>query len=113
MKKILSWVRTHASFLLLILLGAWTGAYLLKRKSNSIGTMEAALETERHVSAIKKLQAQRVAQRPVDQAKANQILAVTAEIAEHKRRVVELHSGKPWGELSDEDIRRALLDAGL
>jgi len=107
------WLKTHAGAAFLCLIGAWTGAFLLKRKDNHVNSIEQALELERHKAKVKSLRQQRLALRPLDRRKADEVMAVTQEIAKHHQRVAELMSGKPWGELSDEEIKRALFSAGL
>lgn len=111
--SLVRWLKTNAGVAFLCMTGAWTGALLLRRKGNQVNSVEQALELERHRAKVKTLRAQRLALRPLDRRKADEVMAVTQEIAKHHQRVAELMSGKPWGELSDEEIKRALFSAGL
>ncbi len=112
-KECAQWLKTNAAFLLLLVIGAFTGAALLRSKQSRINTIEAALEVERRKKKVVELSAQRMALRPVDEEKANAILRLSAEMAKHNKRIVELHSGQSWEQLPGEDIRRALRDVGL
>lgn len=112
-KAAVAWVNAHAAALLLLTLGAWTGAVLIRRKTNQVNTIASALEVERTKARVKELEAQRKALRPLDEAKANEILRISAEIERRKKRVAELHGGKPWEEMGDDEVRRALREAGL
>jgi hypothetical protein len=113
MERITAWVRTHLGYLVLLALGAFTGAALLRSRTSRISSFEAALELERRKRQIVKLHEQRMRLSPIDTETANEILRLSAEVEKHKQRIVEMHKGVPWDGLSDQDIRAALRDAGL
>lgn len=108
-----SWLRANAVWLSLLALGAWTGAALYRRKTNQINSISAALEVERAKAKVKVLTAQRLALKPLDANAANAVFKISAQITDTKKRIAELHAGKPWEEMKDDEIRRALREARL
>lgn len=107
------WLRSNMVWLGLLLLGAWTGAALYRRKTNQINSMAAALEVERAKAQVKVLTAQRLALKPLDANAANAVFKLSAQITDTKKRIAELHAGKSWEEMKDDEIRRALREARL
>lgn len=112
-RNIVEWIKAHGAFVVLMLVGAWTAAFLRVRKTNQVNTIKAAIELEKRKGQVKILHAKQRTLRATDEVKANQVLLITAEISKHQQRIAEIHSGKSWKDLTDEEINRALADAGL
>jgi hypothetical protein len=107
------WVQHNGAWLLLLLVGAWTGAALYRRKTNQVNSVAAALAVERAKAQVTVLRAQRAALKPQDEAAANAILKLSAKITDQKKLIAELHSGKAWEEMRDDEVSRALREARL
>lgn len=113
LRAIVRWITANGAWLFLLLVGAWTGAALYRRKTNQINSVATALAVERAKTQVKVLQAQREALRPQDEAAANAIMKLSAKITDQKKLIAELHSGKAWEEMRDDEVSRALREARL
>jgi len=107
------WLKRHSMWLLLVVLGAWTGAALIRKRSSQVNTLESALAVQRSKQALQVLRKQQAKLVTSDRVVANEVLQVSAEITRHKRAIAEAHAGKGWDELSDDEVRAALREAGL
>ncbi len=109
-----TWLRVHAGWLLLICLGAFTGAALLRRKDNQINSLKAARQVEKAKAEIKVLETKRQSIAAKDREDANEVITLSASIAAKQKEIAALHEGRhQWDDLSDEQVRAALKNAGL
>jgi len=107
------WVQRHALCLLLIVIGAWTGAFLIRRRDNAVTTLNSARSVDRAKARIATLRAKSATIAALDQDKANELLRVHSDIEQHKRAIAEIYNGKPWSAMTDAEALAALKAAGV
>lgn len=115
------WTKMNAGWLLLMTLGAVTGAKLLRRKDSEVQSVKEALEVQKHKAAIENLKGRReeVLKQEAETARADreiqQKAAVLAlDIAERKRRIAALHDKKLDVEaMTNSEVEEYFRNAGL
>lgn len=110
---VVDWIKRHALWLLLAVVGSWTGAALIRRRNNAVNTIDSALSVERAKARIATLRAESASVAAVDQQKANELLRIHNDIEQHKKDIAETYSGKPWAGMSDAEVQEALRAAGV
>lgn len=107
------WLRRHAVWLLLLIVGAWVGARLYRSKSSSVSTISDARAVTKRVKEARALEREAATLDAHDEVAANRLIELNTRIATAKRQVAEQHTGRSWDTLSDTEIRNALKEAGL
>jgi len=110
---LVDWVKRHALWLLLMAVGSWTGAVLIRRRSNAVSTIDSALSVERAKARIAALRVESAGIAAVDQKKANELLRIHSDIEHHKKEIVEIYAGRPWASMTDAEVQEALRAAGV
>lgn len=113
LSKAWEFLKTNAVWLLLLVVGAWTGAKLLRDKESRVIGLKSALKAEAAKKEALKLRAKREALGEIDKAKEKEAERLENFIREQDRRIAEIHTGKKWEELSNEELTAALRAAGL
>jgi hypothetical protein len=111
--EVAKWLERHALWLLLMVIGAWTGAALIRRRNNAVSTVRSALSVEKAKERIASLRAEGANVTAIDQEKANQLLRVHSDIEQQRKAIAEIYNGKPWAEMSDEEVQAALRASGV
>lgn len=109
----LEWVKLHGKWILLLLFGAFTGAKLLRDRLSKVETVDQAFAVEAAKRQIKSLRVERDAIDILDKEKAEQAEVLAKKIAMHEKNIVEIHTGKSWEEMSNEELNAALRAANL
>lgn len=109
----ISWIRRHLLFILLGVVGCFTAAAVIRRKTNRVNSIGDAISVQRAKAQVLKLKKEQSAIRVKDAAAAEQVLQLNQKIVEQHKVIAEAASGEPWEKLSDEQIRAALREAGL
>lgn len=94
--------------------GALVGAVLMVRsKKNQVSTLQDALEVQRIKTSVARDEAQAELLTERANVHADEVTALRQQIAQSKRRAVELVHAKPLDGASDEEIAKSFSDAGL
>ena len=109
----LDWIEKNILWLMLLAVGATTGAALLRNKSSAVNNARSALASQRLKDQLEGLRAKARKISAIDRDKANEALKLADAITQKKKAIAEVYSGKPWAEMADDEIERALRDAGV
>lgn len=109
----IDWIRRHVLFILLGILGCFTAAAVIRRKTNNVNTVGDAIAVQRARAKALVLKKQQNEIERKDATKADEILKLNQAIVEQHKVIAESVRGRPWEELSDTEIRESLREAGL
>jgi len=112
-KKAGKWLKDNP-WAIIVALGSVLGAVLLwKSTSNSIGTLDDAVQVRAAAREIarKEARAQALAERADVDGK--EVQAIRQEIIASKKRVLEIHNAEPLEGKTDEEIAAAFTAAGF
>lgn len=121
LEKAWTWLKQNTHFVLLCLIGYFTGAALLRRKDSQISTLKEGLAAEKHKSEIERLKGKAeilakldIASEARDQALVDQQTAIEQSIAAHKKRLLALHEKQlDVNRMTDAEVEEHFRNAGL
>jgi hypothetical protein len=115
------WLKNNTHFVLLCIIGYFTGAALLRRKDSQITNLKEAVAAQKHKTEVerlkgkteelKKLDATSVAR---DKVLADEIAVIEHEKIEHQRRLLALHNKQlDPNTMTDAEVEEHFRAAGL
>jgi hypothetical protein len=115
------WLKANIVWVFLMLLGAFTGAKLLKRKDSQVASLKEALAVERVKKDVALLRARRedilaqdAAYEVNEQALAQKAIILTAEIRDKQRKALAIHNKQlDIYNMSDVELEEHFKNAGL
>lgn len=113
-KNIGKWLRNNPWAIITALGGVFSAYLIVKSKNNSISTLQDAVAVQATLKQISVDKTKAEVLKQQADTKDPEIKELEAKIAASKRRVVEIHAGKPLSkEASDDEVARMFSDSGL
>lgn len=118
--KVWGWIKAVGKWLwshpvaIASMVGVFVGAiFVYRSQKNKIASLKDAVEVQKARALISKntAKAEALEQRAAE--RDEKVEGLKKEIAESKRRVVEIHEQKPIGELNDDKVAEMFSDAGF
>lgn len=119
--KVWTWVKANTGFLLLCVVGMFTGAKLLRRKDSQIATLNEAILAQKYKTEVAHLQGKAEELTKLDAASvvrdrvlAEDVTAIEREITERKKRLLGLHDKRvDPAAMTDAEVEERFRAAGL
>jgi len=113
LKKIGAWLRDNPWAIIVALAGVFGAYRIVKSKNNKISTLQDAVAVQ---ATLKQMSADKAKAEVLKQqadAREGEVQELESKIEASKRRVLEIHEGKPVKEATDEEVAGLFGRSGL